>query len=176
MKAARRRTIVDRTIVILFWAFLYCCCLFLLELIVDFPPAGYSAAAFSVTTNRLSMAGMAEPSSRTTSGPRRSRRVRESSPVRISSSLGGEPGSGQLSAGDPKKPSSGAHRLRIGLIADIQYAPIPDGYSYTGTPRYYRHALEAARHAARHFEAEKVGLVVNLGYVLGFCEEQRLMR
>jgi len=46
--------------------------------------------------------------------------------------------------------------FRIGLIADIQYAPIPDGYSYSGNARYYRHSLDVARHAAHHFESEGV--------------------
>jgi manganese-dependent ADP-ribose/CDP-alcohol diphosphatase len=50
-----------------------------------------------------------------------------------------------------------------GVIADIQYAPIPDGHSFSGQPRYYRHALETARVAAQHFESEKVDCVFNLG-------------
>jgi len=56
--------------------------------------------------------------------------------------------------------------VTLGLLADIQYAPIEDGHSYSGTPRYYRHALEAARHAAEHFEREGVALVVNLGDIV----------
>jgi hypothetical protein len=59
--------------------------------------------------------------------------------------------------------ASDSLQFTIGVIADIQYAPIPDGYSYSGAPRYYRNALEAARFAANHFEADKVDLVVNLG-------------
>ena len=51
----------------------------------------------------------------------------------------------------------------FGLVTDIQHAPIPDGTSFKGNPRYYRHALEAAEHAARHFEEEKVQVAVNLG-------------
>jgi manganese-dependent ADP-ribose/CDP-alcohol diphosphatase len=39
----------------------------------------------------------------------------------------------------------------VGMIADIQYAPIPDGTSFTGTPRYYRHSLEATKDAFRAF-------------------------
>jgi len=64
-----------------------------------------------------------------------------------------------------------APRFRVGLIADIQHAPIPDGYSYSGVPRYYRHALDAARHAARHFQEERVDFVVNLGDIVdGKCQ------
>lgn len=61
--------------------------------------------------------------------------------------------------------------LKIGVIADIQYAPIPDGHSYNGKPRYYRHSLVAARHAAHHFKRENVDLVVNLGDIIdGKCQ------
>lgn len=60
---------------------------------------------------------------------------------------------------------------RIGVLADIQYAPIPDGYSYSGNPRFYQHALHVANHAAEHFEREKVDLVVNLGDIVdGKCQ------
>ena len=62
--------------------------------------------------------------------------------------------------------------LRVGLIADIQYAPIPDGTSFTGVPRFYRNALSAARTAAQHFEREKLPLVVNLGDIVdGKCQD-----
>jgi hypothetical protein len=37
----------------------------------------------------------------------------------------------------------------FGVLTDVQYAPIPDGASFGGTPRYYRHALEALRCAPR---------------------------
>lgn len=63
-------------------------------------------------------------------------------------------------------------QFTIGLIADIQYAPIPDGHSYSGVPRFYRHAIEAARHACEHFEKDKVDLVVNLGDIIdGKCQQ-----
>lgn len=58
----------------------------------------------------------------------------------------------------------------MGVLADIQYAPIPDGHSYSGSPRYYRHALVAAQHAAQHFQDEMVDLVINLGDIIdGKC-------
>eukprot|EP00934_Nitzschia_sp_Nitz4_P008149 Nitzschia sp. Nitz4//scaffold38_size140716//28746//29912//NITZ4_003130-RA/size140716-processed-gene-0.27-mRNA-1//1//CDS//3329550027//8139//frame0 len=53
-----------------------------------------------------------------------------------------------------------------GIIADIQYAPIPDGHSYSGVPRYYRHAAEVARHAFEHFEEEKADMAINLGDII----------
>jgi manganese-dependent ADP-ribose/CDP-alcohol diphosphatase len=61
--------------------------------------------------------------------------------------------------------------LTFGVIADIQHAPIPDGYSYSGAPRYYSHAIDVARHAADHFQNDKVGLVLNLGDIVdGKCQ------
>ena len=67
--------------------------------------------------------------------------------------------------------SSAAPLFTIGVLADIQYAPIPDGHSFTGNPRYYRHSLDVARHAARHFQDDKVDLVLNLGDIVdGKCQ------
>ncbi|KAL7535527.1 hypothetical protein ACHAXR_006544 [Thalassiosira sp. AJA248-18] len=58
----------------------------------------------------------------------------------------------------------------FGVLTDIQYAPIPDGHSYSGNPRYYRHAKTAAEYAAKHFEEEQVQCVVNLGDIIdGKC-------
>lgn len=60
----------------------------------------------------------------------------------------------------------------FGILTDIQYAPIADGHSYNGTPRYYRHAVTAAEYAARHFEEEKVQCVLNLGDIIdGKCAD-----
>ena len=60
----------------------------------------------------------------------------------------------------------------IGVIADIQYAPCQDGHSYTGTPRFYRHALDVAKHAFGHFQERQVDLVINLGDTIdGKCQE-----
>jgi manganese-dependent ADP-ribose/CDP-alcohol diphosphatase len=67
---------------------------------------------------------------------------------------------------------SSAPRFTVGLIADIQYAPIPDGYSYAGTPRYYRHSLDTARTAFTHFQQERLPLVINLGDIVdGKCQQ-----
>uniref|UniRef100_A0A7S3QHI5 Calcineurin-like phosphoesterase domain-containing protein n=1 Tax=Chaetoceros debilis TaxID=122233 RepID=A0A7S3QHI5_9STRA len=73
----------------------------------------------------------------------------------------------------PSAPTS-SPLLTFGVLADIQYAPIPDGKSFGGQPRYYRHSLKAAHHAAKHFsrEEENVALVVNLGDIIdGKCQE-----
>ena len=69
---------------------------------------------------------------------------------------------------------SSVPRFSVGLIADIQYAPIPDGHSYSGVPRYYRHARKAARSAAAHFQSEKLPMAVNLGDIVdGKCQDLR---
>jgi manganese-dependent ADP-ribose/CDP-alcohol diphosphatase len=73
---------------------------------------------------------------------------------------------------EEKKEESSSPRFTVGVIADIQYAPIPDGTSFAGTPRFYRHALEVAGHAFRHFQEDKVDLVVNLGDTIdGKCQD-----
>lgn len=62
-------------------------------------------------------------------------------------------------------------KFKIGILADIQYAPIPDGTSFAGTPRYYRHALDVARHAAKHFTEDGAEVVLNLGDIIdGKCQ------
>lgn len=72
----------------------------------------------------------------------------------------------------PGESTSAHSRFTIGLIADIQYAPIPDGFSYAGMPRYYRHSLETTRTAFAHFERERVPLVINLGDTVdGKCQQ-----
>mmetsp|Transcript_11058 Transcript_11058/g.16567 ORF Transcript_11058/g.16567 Transcript_11058/m.16567 type:complete len:421 (+) Transcript_11058:64-1326(+) len=60
----------------------------------------------------------------------------------------------------------------FGLLTDIQHAPIPDGHSFTGNARYYRHAMEATACAAQHFQEERVNCVVNLGDIIdGKCAD-----
>lgn len=55
--------------------------------------------------------------------------------------------------------------LRLGVLADIQYAPVEDGFSYGGTPRYYRHALDATSEACLEFRkgSSVVDAILNLG-------------
>jgi manganese-dependent ADP-ribose/CDP-alcohol diphosphatase len=74
--------------------------------------------------------------------------------------------------GPPRRPITDSEpRFKVGVIADIQYAPIPDGFSHAGIPRYYQNALDAAKHAAQHFEKEAASLVLNLGDIIdGKCQ------
>lgn len=101
--------------------------------------------------------------------PTPARRRRSQRILRRSSSLGDESHHNHmaLATGGEEVSSATDSTKRplfsIGILADIQYAPVPDGYSYSGVPRYYRHALTAARVAASHFQKEQVDLVVNLG-------------
>lgn len=110
----------------------------------------YCAQAFVPTQIRRKMADcIPSPSER----PRRSGRIARGQAI------------------NSEKDSNQLPVLTIGLLADIQYAPIPDGHSYSGTPRYYRHALTAAKHAAQHFQDDKVDLVINLGDIVdGKCK------
>jgi manganese-dependent ADP-ribose/CDP-alcohol diphosphatase len=71
--------------------------------------------------------------------------------------------------------SDDAALFSVGLLADIQYAPIPDGFSFSGSPRYYRHALDATKHAFEHFEETEMELVLNLGDTIdGKCQDLQL--
>ena len=53
--------------------------------------------------------------------------------------------------------------LTFGVIADVQYAPIPDGASYSGTPRYYTAALPSLVAALSNFNTRRCDFVLNLG-------------
>jgi manganese-dependent ADP-ribose/CDP-alcohol diphosphatase len=60
----------------------------------------------------------------------------------------------------------------FGVVTDIQYAPIPNGHSYSGNARYYRHSIDAAYVAATHFQNEQVQCVLNLGDIIdGKCAD-----
>ncbi|GMI22939.1 hypothetical protein TeGR_g14506 [Tetraparma gracilis] len=54
----------------------------------------------------------------------------------------------------------------FGVIADIQYAPVKDGASFSGVPRYYRSALDSTRAAAsawKDIQPNTLSFAVNLG-------------
>jgi manganese-dependent ADP-ribose/CDP-alcohol diphosphatase len=53
--------------------------------------------------------------------------------------------------------------FRFGLLADVQHGDLDDGASFHGTPRYYRHALEATRRAVADFRAADVAFALHLG-------------
>lgn len=81
-----------------------------------------------------------------------------------------EKASSDLKMGSTTSLESSKHLLTVGILADIQHAPVIDGFSWKGQPRYYRYALEQARSAARHFQDEQVSLLINLGDIIdGKC-------
>ncbi|KAL6644378.1 hypothetical protein ACP70R_015986 [Stipagrostis hirtigluma subsp. patula] len=63
----------------------------------------------------------------------------------------------------------------FGVIADVQYADIPDGRSFLGVPRYYRHSIAVLRRAVQHWNAHGgVRFCVNFGDIVdGFCPKDR---
>lgn len=57
----------------------------------------------------------------------------------------------------------------FGLIADIQYADLKDGYNFHGTrKRYYRNSLHLLRNAIRHWNEEEVkpSFILQLGDII----------
>ncbi|KAJ3681193.1 hypothetical protein LUZ60_015682 [Juncus effusus] len=59
----------------------------------------------------------------------------------------------------------------FGVIADVQYADIPDGKSFLGTPRFYRHSISVLQRAVKSWNDKKnVNFSINFGDILdGFC-------
>lgn len=80
-------------------------------------------------------------------------------------------------AGVVRPPASSAKEplFSFGVIADVQYADIPDGRSFLGVPRYYRHSICVLRRAVRSWNAhEGVRFCVNFGDIVdGFCPRER---
>jgi manganese-dependent ADP-ribose/CDP-alcohol diphosphatase len=63
--------------------------------------------------------------------------------------------------------------FRFGVISDVQWADIPDGHSFHGTPRYYREALVSARRALSAFKAARVDLAIHLGDIVDWHNAQQ---
>lgn len=59
----------------------------------------------------------------------------------------------------------------FGLISDVQHADIPDGRSFLGVPRYYRHSILVLQRAVKEWNAhQKHKFVINFGDIVdGFC-------
>lgn len=63
--------------------------------------------------------------------------------------------------------------VSFGVIADVQYADIPDGRSFLGVPRYYRHSLLVLQRAVQHWNEKKVKFAINFGDTIdGFCPKE----
>lgn len=64
----------------------------------------------------------------------------------------------------------------FGVVADVQYADIPDGRSFLGVPRYYRHSITVLQRAVRSWNTHKAGVkfCINFGDIVdGFCPKDR---
>ncbi|PIA51631.1 hypothetical protein AQUCO_01100470v1 [Aquilegia coerulea] len=62
----------------------------------------------------------------------------------------------------------------FGVISDVQYADIPDGRSFLGVPRYYRHSIQVLQRAVNGWnDHQKLKFAVNFGDIVdGFCPKQ----
>ncbi|KAL2515229.1 Manganese-dependent ADP-ribose/CDP-alcohol diphosphatase [Forsythia ovata] len=64
--------------------------------------------------------------------------------------------------------------LSFGVISDVQYADIPDGRSFLGVPRYYRHSLLVLQRAVHKWNEQKMKFVINFGDIIdGFCPKDQ---
>ncbi|KAF7806021.1 manganese-dependent ADP-ribose/CDP-alcohol diphosphatase-like [Senna tora] len=63
----------------------------------------------------------------------------------------------------------------FGLISDVQYADIPDGRSFLGVPRYYRHSILVLQRAVKEWNAhQKHKFVINFGDIVdGYCPKDQ---
>ncbi|XP_043723785.1 manganese-dependent ADP-ribose/CDP-alcohol diphosphatase isoform X2 [Telopea speciosissima] len=63
----------------------------------------------------------------------------------------------------------------FGVISDVQYADIPDGRSFLGVPRYYRHSILVLQRAVSKWNSlQKLKFAINLGDIVdGFCPKEQ---
>lgn len=63
----------------------------------------------------------------------------------------------------------------FGVISDVQYADIPDGRSFLGTPRYYRHSILVLKRAVQSWNnQQKLKFALNFGDIVdGFCPKDQ---
>ncbi|KAF2293258.1 hypothetical protein GH714_040627 [Hevea brasiliensis] len=59
----------------------------------------------------------------------------------------------------------------FGVISDVQYADIPDGYSFIGVPRYYQHSIQVLQRAVQKWNNHgMLKFVINFGDIVdGKC-------
>ncbi|GER27064.1 manganese-dependent ADP-ribose/CDP-alcoholdiphosphatase [Striga asiatica] len=64
--------------------------------------------------------------------------------------------------------------VSFGVISDVQYADIPDGRSFLGVPRYYRHSHLVLQRAVKKWNDKKVDFAINFGDIVdGFCPKDQ---
>lgn len=61
----------------------------------------------------------------------------------------------------------------FGVISDVQYADISDGYSFIGVPRYYRHSIQVLQRAVQKWNNHgMLKFVMNFGDIVdGKCPQ-----
>jgi manganese-dependent ADP-ribose/CDP-alcohol diphosphatase len=68
----------------------------------------------------------------------------------------------------PHPPTPSSPLFRFGLISDVQYADLPDGTSFHGTPRFYRHALVSLKRAVTGMQREHVACCLHMGDIVDY--------
>ncbi|XP_057466353.1 manganese-dependent ADP-ribose/CDP-alcohol diphosphatase-like [Actinidia eriantha] len=65
--------------------------------------------------------------------------------------------------------------LSFGVISDVQYADIPDGRSFIGVPRYYRHSILVLQRAVQKWnDLQKLKFTINFGDIVdGYCPKDQ---
>ncbi|KAE8707458.1 Manganese-dependent ADP-ribose/CDP-alcohol diphosphatase [Hibiscus syriacus] len=63
----------------------------------------------------------------------------------------------------------------FGVIADVQYADIPDGHSFLGVRRYYRHSILVLQRAVKSWnDCKNLNFVINFGDIVdGKCPKDQ---
>lgn len=62
----------------------------------------------------------------------------------------------------------------FGVISDVQYADIPDGHSFRGVPRYYRHSILVLQRAVSKWNDHNIQFAMNFGDIVdGFCPKNK---
>ncbi|KAL1371448.1 hypothetical protein HN51_001691 [Arachis hypogaea] len=66
----------------------------------------------------------------------------------------------------------------FGLITDVQYADIPDGRSFLGVPRYYRHSILVLQRAVKEWNNhQRHNFVINFGDIVdGYCPKDQSLK
>ncbi|CAA7404855.1 unnamed protein product [Spirodela intermedia] len=66
----------------------------------------------------------------------------------------------------------------FGVISDVQYADIPDGRSFLGVPRYYRHSILVLQRAVKKWnDQNNLKFSVNFGDIVdGFCPKDQSLQ
>eukprot|EP00252_Welwitschia_mirabilis_P007585 TRINITY_DN19113_c0_g1_i2.p1 TRINITY_DN19113_c0_g1~~TRINITY_DN19113_c0_g1_i2.p1 ORF type:complete len:326 (-),score=53.39 TRINITY_DN19113_c0_g1_i2:152-1129(-) len=71
--------------------------------------------------------------------------------------------------------STSSHPLfSFGVITDVQYADIPDGHSFLGIPRYYRHSIQVLKRAVKKWNQKgDIQFAMHFGDIVdGFCPKE----